>query len=94
MSRSYRKTSIIGNAGSSEKMDKIIAHRKSRKYIKDHITSTHGDLELLQEILMPKDDEISNPWTSSKDGKTYWNISEDENDPDWLKKFKKKMMRK
>jgi hypothetical protein len=94
MSRSYRKTSIIGNVGSSEKMDKIIAHRKSRKYIKDHITSTHGNLELLEEILMPKDDEISNPWNSSKDGKTYWDISEDENDPDWLKHFKKKMMRK
>ena len=94
MSRSYRKTSIIGNVGSSEKMDKIIAHRKSRKYIKDHITATHGNLELLEEIMMPKDDEISNPWTSSKDGKTYWNISEDENDADWLKKLKKKIMRK
>ena len=94
MSRSYRKTSIIGNAGSSEKMDKIIAHRKSRKYIKDHITATHGNLELLQEMMMPKDDEISNPWTSSKDGKSYWDISENENDPDWLKRFKKKMMRK
>lgn len=94
MSRSYRKTSIIGNAGSSEKMDKIIAHRKFRKYIKNHITATHGDLELLEEIMMPKDDEISNPWTSSKDGKTYWDISENENDPDWLKNFKKKMMRK
>ena len=94
MSRSYRKTSIIGNTGSSEKMDKIISHRKSRKYIKDHITATHGNLELLEEIMMPKDDEISNPWTSSKDGKTYWNISEDENDADWLKKLKKKIMRK
>lgn len=94
MSRSYRKTSIIGNAGSSEKMDKIVAHRKFRKYIKNHITATHGDLELLEEIMMPKDDEISNTWTSSKDGKTYWDISEDENDSDWLKRFKKKMMRK
>lgn len=94
MSRSYRKTSIIGNAGSSEKMDKIIAHRKFRKYIKNHITATHGDLELLEEMMMPKDDEISNTWTSSKDGKTYWDISEDENDSDWLKRFKKKMMRK
>ena len=44
MSRSYRKTSIIGNTGSSEKMDKIIAHRKSRKYIKYHIKATHGNL--------------------------------------------------
>ena len=94
MSRSYRKTSIIGNTGSSEKYDKVNAHRKSRKYIKDHIAATHGDLELLEEVMMPKEDEVSNPWTSSKDGKTYWDISEDDNDPDWLKAFKKKLMRK
>jgi len=94
MSRSYRKTSIIGNAGSSEKMDKIIAHRKSRKHIKDHITATHCNLELLEEIMMPKDDYFSNPWNSSKDGKTYWDITENENDEDWLKKLKKKIMRK
>jgi hypothetical protein len=94
MSRSYRKTSIIGNTGSSEKMDKIIAHRKSRKYIKDHITATHGNLELLEEMMMPKDDEISNSTRASKDGKSYWDTNENENDPDWLKRFKKKMMRK
>ncbi len=68
--------------------------KKSRKYIKDHITATHGNLELLEEIMMPKDDEISNPWNSSKDGKTYWDITENENDEDWLKKLKKKIMRK
>lgn len=94
MSRSYRKNSIIGNCGTSEKSDKVHAHRKERKQIKDYITSTHGDLELLNEIMIPKEDEISDPWTSSKDGKTYWDISEDENDSDWLKKLKKKIMRK
>lgn len=94
MSRSYRKNSIIGNCGTSEKSDKVHAHRKDRKQIKDYITSTHGDLELLNEIMIPKEDEISDPWTSSKDGKTYWDISEDENDSDWLKKLKKKIMRK
>lgn len=94
MSRSYRKNSIMGNCGTSEKSDKVHAHRKERKQIKDYITSTHGDLELLNEIMIPKEDEISDPWTSSKDGKTYWDISEDENDSDWLKKLKKKIMRK
>ena len=33
MSRSYRKNPIIGNAGTSEKYDKVHAHRKSRKQI-------------------------------------------------------------
>lgn len=94
MSRSYRKNSIMGNCGTSEKSDKVHAHRKERKQIKDYIASTHGDLELLNEIMIPKEDEISDPWTSSKDGKTYWDISEDENDSDWLKKLKKKIMRK
>ena len=86
MSRSYRKNPIIGNCGTSEKSDKVHAHRKERKQIKDYITSTHGDLELLNEIMIPKEDEISDPWTSSKDGKSYWDIIENENDSDWLNK--------
>jgi hypothetical protein len=94
MSRSYRKHPIIGNAGSSEKYDKVHAHRKSRKQIKDHITATHGDLDSLEEILMPIEDEISDSWTMAKDGKTYYDIDDTENDPDWLKDFKKKLMRK
>ena len=94
MSRSYRKTSIIGNTGSSEKYDKVHAHRKSRKHIKDHIAATHGDLELLEEVMMPKEEEVSDSWQMAKDGKTYWDISENETDPDWLKSFKKKLMRK
>jgi hypothetical protein len=94
MSRSYRKTSIIGNVGSSEKYDKVHANRKSRKHIKDHIAATHGDLDSLQEILMPIEDEILDNWTASKDGKTYWDINENENDSDSLKDFKKKLMRK
>jgi hypothetical protein len=94
MSRSYRKNSIIGNTGSSEKYDKVHTHRKSRKQIKDHIAATHGDLESLEEILMPIEDEISDSWTSAKDGKTYYNVDDTENDPDWLKDFKKKLMRK
>jgi hypothetical protein len=94
MSRSYRKNPIIGNTGSSEKYDKVHAHRKTRKHIKDHITSTHGDLDSLEEILMPKEGEISDNWTMAKDGKTYYDIDDTENDPDWLKDFKKKLMRK
>ena len=94
MSRSYRKNSIVGNTGSSEKYDKVLAHRKSRKQIKDHIAATHGDLESLEEILMPTEDEISDNWTMAKDGKTYYNVNDTETDSDWLKDFKKKLMRK
>jgi hypothetical protein len=43
---------------------------------------------------MPKEDEISDSWTMAKDGKTYYDIDDTENDPDWLKDFKKKLMRK
>jgi hypothetical protein len=94
MSRSYRKTSIIGNAGSSEKYDKVHWHRKSRKYIKDHITSSHGDLESLEDIIIPKEEELSNNWTMAKDGKSYVDITLYDDDPDWLKEVKKKLMRK
>ena len=94
MSRSYKKNPIIGNAGSSEKYDKVHAHRKSRKQIKDHITATHGDLELLEEIMMPKEEEVSDDWTMAKDGKTYIDPIIRDNDPDWLKEVKTKIMRK
>jgi len=94
MSRSYRKNPIIGNCGTSEKSDKVHAHRKERKQIKDYITSTHGDLELLNEIMIPKEDEISDPWTSSKDGKTYIDPIIRDDDPEFMKKVKTKIMRK
>ena len=94
MSRSYRKNPIIGNTGTSEKYDKVHAHRKTRKQIKDHITATHGDLELLEEIMMPKEDEISDPWTSSKDGKTYIDPIIRDDDTEFMKEVKTKIMRK
>lgn len=94
MSRSYRKNPIIGNAGTSEKHDKVHAHRKTRKQIRDHITATHGDLELLEEIMMPKEDEISDPWTSSKDGKTYIDPIIRDDDTEFMKEVKTKIMRK
>jgi hypothetical protein len=94
MSRSYRKNPIIGNTGTSEKYDKVHAHRKTRKQIRDHITATHGDLELLDEIMMPKEDEISDPWTSSKDGKTYIDPIIRDDDTEFMKEVKTKIMRK
>ena len=94
MSRSYRKNPIIGNAGTSEKYDKIHAHRKTRKQIRDHITATHGNLDLLEEILMPKEEEISDDWTMAKDGKRYIDPVIRDDDPEFMKEVKTKIMRK
>lgn len=94
MSRSYRKNPIIGNAGTSEKYDKVHAHRKTRKQIRDHITATHGNLDLLEEILMPKEEEISDDWTMAKDGKRYIDPVIRDDDPEFMKEVKTKIMRK
>ena len=94
MSRSYRKNPIIGNTGTSEKYDKVHAHRKTRKQIRDHITSTHGDLELLEEIMMPKEEEVSDDWTMAKDGKRYVDPIIRDDDTEFMKEVKTKIMRK
>ena len=93
-SRISCQSGFCSSAGSSEKCDKVHAHRQERKQIKDHITSTHGDLELLEEIMMPKADEISDPWTSSKDGKSYIDPIIRDDDAEFMKKVKTKIMRK
>ena len=94
MSRSYRKTPIHGNTGASEKMDKIIAHKKYRKQIKDEISAAHGDIQSLDELIYPVEDEITPVSSMSKDGKTYTNPIIYEEDSDWMKIWKKKMLRK
>lgn len=77
MSRSYKKTSVIGNTGaSSEKFDKKHAHKVYRKHIKDNIASSHGDVERLDELIMPIEEELSDTWTMSKDGKHYVNLED------------------
>jgi len=94
MSRSYKKNPIIGNAGTSEKYDKVHAHRKTRKQIRDHITATHGDLELLEEMLMPNEEEVSDTWTMTKDGKRYIDPIIRDDDTEFMKEVKTKIMRK
>lgn len=94
MSRSYKKTPISGNTGASEKGDKTILHKKYRKHVKDEILSAHGDLESLEELVYPKEDEVVNSSTMSKDGKTYTDPKIYEEDSDWMKIWKKKMLRK
>ncbi len=67
MSRSYRKTPIIGNAGNSEKKDKQIANKKFRKRSKQKLHQQQLDY-------LPYDmNEVHNVWSMSKDGKRYLN---------------------
>ena len=67
MSKSYRKTPIVGIAGSSEKKDKQIANGKFRKKSKQKLSQF--DLDELPFDL----DEVHNKWSMAKDGKIYLN---------------------
>ncbi len=77
MSRSYKKTPVIGHTGaSSEKSDKKHAHKVYRKHVKNNIASSHGDVDALEDLVMPIEEELSNTWTMSKDGKHYVNLED------------------
>ena len=79
MSRSYKKTPIIGHTKSeSEKTDKKIWHRRFRHKTKSILRSMHNDIDSIDETVMPVEDDVSNLWSMSKDGKTYLG--------NWLKK--------
>ena len=65
MSRSKRKTSIHGiTMAESEKADKLAAHRKYRRTLKQK-------LGVEPEAPMPVERELSNVWSFAKDGKRY-----------------------
>ena len=65
MSRSFKKTPIVGIAGHSEKQDKRLGNRKFRKMAKHAIKQ--GKLNKL-----PYDmDSVQDVWSMSKDGKIY-----------------------
>ena len=79
MSRSYKKTPIIGTTKSeSEKSDKKIWHRKFRHKTKNIIQSLHNDDGIIGDVVMPIENDVSNTWSMSKDGKKYLG--------NWLKK--------
>jgi hypothetical protein len=69
MSRSRRKTPIVGLANSaSEKDDKVIAHRRARHAAKIAVAAAHrnGDAEAVE-----RDHPRSGQWTFGKDGKRW-----------------------
>lgn len=79
MSRSYKKTPIAGQTtAESEKSDKKIWHRRFRHKTKDILRSMHNDADMMNDTVMPVEDEFSNIWSMSKDGKVYLG--------EWLKK--------
>ena len=72
MSRSYKKTSIIGHTKSeSEKYDKKIWHRRFRHKTKDILRSLHNDPDMIDDTIMPVEEDVSSTWSMSKDGKSY-----------------------
>lgn len=79
MSRSYKKTPIIGHTGAdSEKYDKKIWHKRFRHKTKDMIRSMRNDPDMIDDTVMPVEDDVSSTWSMSKDGKHYLG--------EWLKK--------
>ena len=72
MSRSYKKTSVIGYTRAfSEKSDKKHAHKVYRKHVKNNIASLHGDVNKLDELIMPIEEELSNIDKSTDDDRMY-----------------------
>ena len=65
MGKSYRKTPIMGYAGSSEKKDKQIANGKFRKKSKQSLEQFDLD-DLPYEL-----NEVHDEWSMTKDGKCY-----------------------
>ena len=64
-----------------------------RKHVKNNIASLHGDVNKLDELIMPIEEELSNICSMSKDGKYYVNIDKSTDD-DRMYIFIKKCLRK
>lgn len=72
MSRSYKKTPVIGHtAAQSEKSDKKTWHRRFRHKTRDILRSLHNDPDMIDDTIMPVENDVSSTWSMSKDGKSY-----------------------
>lgn len=68
MSRSQRKTPIFPTTNAdSEKLDKVLAHRKERTHVRSALIQPDQDREIEPYVEHPR----SGRWTFGKDGKTY-----------------------
>lgn len=78
MSRSYRKTPIIGiTTCRSERQDKKIWHKRWRT--RERTTLATISSEDLDSYLPSLEEEVSNTWNMGKDGKQYWSIKNQTN---------------
>jgi len=74
MSRSRRKTPIIGNTTCrSERQDKKIWHQRWRCRERNALASASP--EALESHLPLLENQVSNVWSMGKDGHSYWPIS-------------------
>lgn len=74
MSRSFRHTPIIGNAGTSDKDCKRKANRYARKAVRHKLSvtlTTEGDFDAL---VLPLLREVSNVYNFAKDGRHYMDL--------------------
>ena len=79
MSRSRRKTPIVGNTTArSEKQDKRLANRRLRRKVKEVLQVEPEAVELIPDI-----NEVSSTWGFDKDGKHYLKSPIDSK---WLRK--------
>jgi hypothetical protein len=75
MSRSYRKTPIVGHTNcSSEHFDKIAWHKRWRTQERVNLSSLNN----LDDHITVDRREVSNPWSMRKDGKHYFSLSKQE----------------
>ena len=71
MSRSRKRTPIIGSSGTSEKSDKQVWHRRYRTKVRGLLKSLRYDVDDIDDTVMPVEGDVSNPWAMKKDGKHY-----------------------
>lgn len=72
MSRSYKKTPIVGHTTCrSERLDKIIWHKRWRAQERLKLSSFNH----LDDHTTVDRREVSNPWSMGKDGKQYFSLS-------------------
>ncbi|WP_396956558.1 hypothetical protein [Nitrosomonas sp.] len=73
MSRSRRKTPIVGHATCrSEREDKKLWHQRWRT--RERIALASVSPEALSAYLSLLENQISNVWSMGKDGRSYWSI--------------------
>ncbi|MBY0548513.1 MAG: hypothetical protein K2W95_14615 [Candidatus Obscuribacterales bacterium] len=75
MSRSFRHTPIIGNAGTSDKDCKRTANRCARHSVRHLLRSTLTTGDDFDALVLPLLREVSNVYDFSKDGRHYMNLA-------------------